>query len=267
MLSLLRGEPIALIYNKDDPKTQKINKETAITLKIIMDADGMPAENYVDDNIRLENNVFTIINPRLKLQPLPRKRKEQNMRTTCLGPTGSGKSSYTGKFAEQYKKMFKDNPIVIFSRHDDDKNLDYLKPIRIPLTDDLLVNPIDIKEELHDSLVIFDDIETPNKALTKYLIALRDDLLSNGRHYNTYVSTCIHQSNFKETRLLLGSETSQITIFPKAGGAYNTDRVLKTYGGMDKNAIAKIKTLPSRWVTVNLDFPNYVIYEKGAYMT
>ena len=64
-----------------------------------------------------------------KFQQLPNTKSEREIR--CItGCSGSGKSTYTRMYLEQYKKKFKSNPIYMFSSLKEDESLDSIKPQR-----------------------------------------------------------------------------------------------------------------------------------------
>lgn len=199
------------------------------------------------------------------LIPLPNMKSRQCIYVT--GPSGSGKSTYIAKYAEMYKNQHKNkNPVVLFSRLDEDESLDYIKPTRIELTDELLSDPIE-PEELTDTMTIFDDTDTiRDKKLLKEIDSLKDDLLQVGRHNNTHVVIVSHMmTNYKQSRAIL-NECHAIVFFPKSGNRYAINYVLTKYFGISKKDLEKIMDLPSRWVALYKNFPMYVLYEKGAYL-
>lgn len=199
-----------------------------------------------------------------EIQPLPRKNSRE-----CIyvaGPSGSGKSTYISNYAQEYKNMFPNNKIYIFSRLESDAVLDKLKPVRIMINDELIEDPIE-PNELSNSLVIFDDTDTiPNKQLKDAITNLKNDLLETGRHEDVYVAITSHLlTNHRETRTIL-NECHTITIFPAAGSTYSINYLLKNYGGLDKPDIHKIINLPSRWVTIKKTYPQLIMYSSGIYL-
>jgi len=182
------------------------------------------------------------------------------------GPSGSGKSTYAANYLKQYKKAYPDNPIILFSRKPEDPVLDKLKPMRIMIDEDLLDDPITL-DELRDSAVVFDDIDTiADKQLLAYIQHLRDDILEVARSYHTTCICTSHQiTNYKATRVLLNEATS-IVFFPKSGSSHGIKYCLKQYCGIsDKKDLKKILNLPSRWVCLNKTYPMHVLYSFGAY--
>ena len=91
------------------------------------------------------------------LQHIPDSTRERDI-LYIPGASGSGKSFYTRKYLEEYKKKFKNNPIYLFSALPEDSNIDPLKPKRIRIDESLYEDPIPI-EEFANSCVIFDDVD------------------------------------------------------------------------------------------------------------
>lgn len=188
----------------------------------------------------------------------------------CLyiaGPSGSGKSTYVNKYVKQYIRTYPDNEVYIFSRVADDKTLkdnDAIK--RIPITEELIEDPID-NSELEDSIAIFDDIDTiREKPLRDAVTDLRSDLLETGRHHRvTLLCTSHLLMDRNKTRTLLNEATS-VTFFPNSGQAFHVKRFLKEYCGLEKSQIDRVLQLPSRWVTIGKTAPMYILYDKGCYL-
>lgn len=182
------------------------------------------------------------------------------------GPSGSGKSTFCGQYMEQYKKQFPKNKIYVFSRVESDEAFDYLKPIRIKLNQELISDPI-TSEELSNSLVLFDDIDTiTNKDLKESIIALRSDLLEIGRHTSSYLLITSHLlMNYSSTRSII-SEATLVVMYPQSGSSYHINRFLKCYAGLDKKQIDKALKLPSRWIALGKTYPQYIMYSSGIYL-
>ena len=182
------------------------------------------------------------------------------------GASGAGKSVYTGKYLAQYKKMFPKNPIFIFSRVEEDEALDYLHPTRILIDQDFVDDPIKL-EELKNSCCVFDDIDTIiDKKRKEAVQGLRNCVLEMGRHHGIYcVSTSHQMMNYRESKILL-SESTNTVFFPRSGAVYHIKRFLKEYCGLEKDQIARILKLPSRWVSISKTYPQFVMYDKGIYI-
>ena len=228
-------------------------------------------KEFVDEHMRDDNEVGNeLILKEGELIPLPRDDRREIL--YIAGPQGSGKSYYAGQYIKEYQKKFSKNDVILFSRiEEDDSFKDIDGMMKIKLDNSLLNDPIDAKKELIKSITIFDDIETMDKDVQKYMEDLRNDVIKNGRDQSNsgkdiYCICTNHQiSDYKKTRDLL-NECTSITIFPKSGSTYGIRRVLKTYFGMSKNQIYKVLNLPSRWVSLYSTYPQYVLHQKGAYI-
>jgi hypothetical protein len=195
--------------------------------------------------------------------PLPNEDKIEH--GYIFGSTGSGKSVFCVKFAKQYQKMF-DNPVYLISNIDEDKEIDKIEDlIRIPI-EDIIQNKI-TPQSIHDSLVIFDDVDSiPDKKISLIIEKLRDQLLTTGRHFNiTCLITSHLGANFNKTKIPI-NESGFVVIFPRGGNHVHIHRILHDYSGIDRKQEDKINKLNSRWVFIHKNYPSYVIYEKGCYL-
>jgi hypothetical protein len=200
-----------------------------------------------------------------KLQPLPQKDIIEKLYIS--GPSGAGKSTYASKWLTEFKKIYQDDPVFVFSAVKYDAVLDKHNIERIPLNDSLFDNPIDPHSDLVESVVIFDDVDTiTNAKIRTAVLALRDMLLECGRHTETRMLNTTHLlCNYGSTRRLLNEATS-VVIFPRSGSVNQITRFLTTYMGLNKNQVEKVLNLPSRWVSCNKTYPNYFMHERGAFM-
>jgi len=181
------------------------------------------------------------------------------------GMSGSGKSTYTGKLINTYKKIYPNNEVFVFSNKDSDPALDKEDIKRMPIDEELINDPINL-DELNNSLVVFDDIEgNPDKKINAEMDRLRDLILQQGRSYKVSFVYISHlANNYKQTRTIL-NECNSITIFPAMTTKYALKYLLEKYFGFCRDDINKVCSLPSRWVTIN-KAPIVVLYEKGCYL-
>lgn len=200
------------------------------------------------------------------IQPLPRFDKTE--RCYIAGQTECGKSYYCKKYLEQLRKVYATKKIFVFSDVESDPEIDSLKNIvRFKLDDELLNKDPIRPEKFKDSICVFDDIDSiQNPALLKYIQALRDSLLRRGRHEDISCLITSHLlTNYKDTRIIL-NECNNITLFPRSGSSHGIKYLLSKHIGMDKKQSQKVVDLPSRWITIHKNHPQYVLYEKGAYV-
>ena len=197
---------------------------------------------------------------------LPTEDKNQRDSIMICGPSGAGKSVFVSQFMDEYIHKYPERNIVLFSMKPEDKALDRYKPMRIPLDEDLVDDPVKLNE-LENSLVIFDDIDQiTNKDVQNAVWNLRDRILEVGRSKGISICTVSHQvSNYRATRVCL-NESDYVVIFPKSGGRYQINYFLKTYCGFDKDQINLIMSLPTRWVIVKKTYPMCVMYQNGIYI-
>ena len=204
------------------------------------------------------------------VQPLPNEKIREV--GYIAGPSGSGKSYYVANYLRECEYIFPDKKIILFTTIPEDENFLDIDMIKIDVNDDLLEgDPIDAKEELYNSIVVFDDIiNSKNKELTKYMIDLRDDIICNmrdqsGNGEDSYVLATNHLlSDYKSTRTVL-HECNFMTVYPKCGGE-SIKKCLKSYFGLGREQIKKILTLPSRWATIYKRYPPYVLHERGGFI-
>jgi hypothetical protein len=171
-------------------------------------------ENEADDGLIKEFRQLKIAND-AKFQQVPNPKTEREI-LYITGRSGSGKSTYTRKYLEEYKKKFKDRPIYMFSALPDDPSLDSIKPKRIELDESIISDPIAV-EDLKDSVVIFDDIDVlSNKKIRDEVYKILNQVLEIGRHFNiTAIVTNHLPTNGKDTRRIL-NEAHSFTYFPHA---------------------------------------------------
>lgn len=216
-------------------------------------------------NIQGSQGKEIIVNSEAKLRPIPDTSKERNI-VYITGMSGSGKSTYAGHYAEMYNKIFPKNPIYLLSNKTKDSTLDkYDFFNRIPLNENLVEDPLNL-DELHDSLVIMDDIEgTPDKKLENELDRIRDLILQQGRDRNISMCYISHlANNYKKTRLIL-NECDCCVIYPQNSTRYSLKYLLEKYFGFSKKDLEKLYNIPSRWITIHKS-PLFVLHEKGGYL-
>ena len=186
------------------------------------------------------------------LQQIPRKDKEREV-LYVPGASGSGKSYYAGKWAEEYQKMFPTNKIFLFSLKEYD-----------PAYDKVRANKMKVDESVKDykinffpkSLLIFDDFDgARTKQISDAVHHFITDCLFNGRSKQISLIITTHiATNGQKTKIFL-SEATSITIFPLTMPQCKINYLLQNYVGMDKNQIADCLKKPTRWLTILMHLP------------
>jgi hypothetical protein len=206
-----------------------------------------------------------------KLIPLPD--FTQRFIEYIAGPSGSGKSTMAAEIAMQFRNLFPDHPIYIMSRTDPKKDpaFNILKPVSIVIDESLVTDPFDITKEITEEgcLIIFDDVTTiHNDKIRKEVEKLMADAMEVGRKLNCNMIITNHLvvPNDKKFARTLLNELSMLTIFPKSGSSQQIRYALKTYFGLNNKQVEEILQLRSRWVRISKSYPQYVLYQEGAYV-
>ena len=238
-IGIVRPEAI-LIYQNEDVKQDTVKKPLLGNSVRLQDTDG-------------------------KLSLLPTNVPNQRDSIFVAGASGSGKSQWTRLYIMNYKAVYPKRSVFIFSSVQEDQAYDDLDVYRVILDDNFTISPPEI-ESLHQSLCVFDDVDTmSNKDLQKAVLLLQEQILERGRHHEISICSLHHMvAKGHRTRSLL-NESNYIVLFPVRGNNL-TRYFLKTYSGLDKANQEKIYSLPSRWVCLQIGYPGFVMHEKGVYI-
>lgn len=283
MLSLIKGIPIAragenVIYLNAGSVSDRLSKDFKTKLSKLTRSEKKNVIESIECRSPPEGNkLFKLyeagikdlnagksvnsIKTKKKIQVLPRKDLVEKLYIS--GVSGSGKSTYTGGYIKEFKKMFPNDEIFVFSSVSKDAAFDKYNPVRIPIDMELIEDPLNI-HDFENSLTIFDDTDTiKNKQYRDSVNDIKAEMIEIGRHNKARCIITSHIiSNYKSTRQILNEATS-VSFFPKAGGVYHIKNFLKTHVGLDKNQIERVLNLPSRWVTIYRTYPSYIVWENG----
>jgi len=212
----------------------------------------------VNPRIILDNYTF------LEKLPLPPSEHEVLFVT---GPPKCGKTYFVNNYVKMIKHIY-GLPVFRISRVERDETLkkDEKYYLNIRIDNDMVETPLKL-EEFHDSLVIFDDIESSEfPKATKCAYNLLDDMCKNGRHHRISVIFCNQECRMgTKTKPILSTVTS-LVIFPKNCSLYQTERLLRDHVGMSKPQIKEALDLNTRWEVINKASPQYIMYEHGVYL-
>jgi hypothetical protein len=272
--NMIKNSPLEMLEDIYKGKnTKKLSRTEMSAIKnALITGDEKYAESLYDiisdvksKSKELSKKEFKIYDDGI-IQPLPRFNKTE--RCYIAGQTECGKTYWCKRYLQQLRKVYPEKKIFVFSDVSHDPELDCIKNLVRFELDEELIDKKPIKPEVFkNSICVFDDIDSiQNKQLYKIIQNLRDSLLRRGRHED--ISTLITShllTNYKDTRIIL-NECNSITIFCRSGSTYGIKYLLKKYIGLDKKGIQKVLNLPSRWVTIYKNHPQYVLYEKGVYI-
>jgi Cdc6-like AAA superfamily ATPase len=229
------GRPVALIQG-DNPEWNK---------KIVSLHDEKDEDDVDKQFSRL------MLPDNLKFQLIPDTTKERTI-GYLTGASGSGKSTFTRLYCEQWRKKYKDGDIYLFSNLKEDESLD--NPITMP--------------DLANSLVIFDDVDCiKNKAHREAVVKIMNEVLEVGRHSHggDRGISCIITNHLPTdrtfTRRVL-NEAHWCVYFPHSGIGRQTTYMLENYLGMSKDLITKIRRMKTRWCCVFRNYPMFYMTER-----
>ena len=88
---------------------------------------------------------------------------------------------------------------------------------------------------------------------------LRDQMFEMGRHFNTHIISVSHDALVGKDTKTVKSEATSVILYPQFTQQHQMKEYLTKYVGFDKKRTKMIMTLPSRWVFINLNAPNYLV--------
>jgi len=260
-----------LTWNKPKGKEQK--------------AKTFPIAIVKGDN-KTYHNKFLYLDTRERIPPGEKKMVETEIPYDCMfsiipnpdkdkrdvfyiaGASGSGKSWIARQIANNYKRMYPDRPVFVVSKLTEDETLDGMEepPIRLDYTK-WVESPPNINQ-LSNSLIIFDDYDTIEGKPGKAVQSVINDLAIMGRKHtddqgNVSMLLLTHYlTNYSKTRLLL-NEATHYVVYPQNSSAHALAYLLKTYMGLDKSEIKKLRKL-GRWVCFRKNFPQVLLSAQYA---
>lgn len=208
---------------------------------------------------------------------IPRNEENQREAINCTGPSGSGKSYWTGEYIKLYLEQHPQDKVFIVSLKDRDPAYDELiaeYPKRIARLDleecfGEEAEPMKVGEgegEVCHCLIIFDDIEDIFDPKTKKRVyAFKDLCLRLGRSLGVNVILCNHISfTGQDTRTSLNECNGM--VFYKEASAHYTDAVLKKYLGVSGKVATELRKVPSRWMYISKNVPRIAVFQKEVWL-
>ena len=164
--------------------------------------------------------------------------------------------------------MFPKNEVFIFSSLAEDATLDKLKYLkRIKIKETPFLNSDLDTSDFSNSLCLFDDVDViSNKQIKLKVFTLLNAMLETGRHFNISVIFTSHNATMGlDTKKIL-NECHSVTLFPRNLGGKTSKYLLEGYLGLDPTQIRRIKSAPSRWVTILKTYPQICLSESEAWV-
>lgn len=217
---------------------------------------------YLDEKSEANNNYKEIKIKDGEIQYIPDTNQNRFI-SYIVGASGSGKSYYASKLAEEYRILYPKNPIYLLSYLTDDSSIDRVKGIkRIQLNDDFLEETLEC-DDLKNSLTIWDDVDCiTDKKMKLKLKELLTKILNTGRHTHTSLIYLSHIAcNGVETKGIL-NEAHSISFFNATLGGRVKTYLLNQYLGLSKKQIEAIDNVEGRAITILKSYPMVMIAEK-----
>jgi hypothetical protein len=199
-----------------------------------------------------------------KFQPLPMDVEGQREVLQIGAPSGAGKSYFASRYADVYHTMFPNRPILLLSRKNEDQQFDKFPFIKRVDLDSIVEHKLE-PEELRNSLLIFDDIETLDSPVKEAVYSLKDDMLITGRSYNIAMLLVTHLTRAGHQTRIDNNESTGTVVF-KHGNAMHNRALLKDYIGLDKKTVDKILASNSRWMMIHKHVPMYCLTENEVFL-
>lgn len=180
------------------------------------------------------------------------------------GASGSGKSHYISIYVKNQLKMFPDTRCLLISKITDDPAFKDIPFKVVPITDNLIKEPLEYEEADEDSLFVFDDIDTiSNEKLRKSVYNFLNQLVELGRHKRIKVLITCHLligNDRKQSRTMI-NESNTITIFPDGLAPRQAKYALTGHANLDGEQVDKILAMKSRWITIFKRSPQLILTE------
>lgn len=183
------------------------------------------------------------------------------------GQSGSGKSYFTSKYAEEYHKMYPKRGIYLFSLVQDDPSIKHSFVKRIDLNK-LLDAELRL-EDFKDTLIVMDDIDcVKEKTLKDKIKRIENNILLMGRHHNISLVFCSHISCRGHDSKNMLNECGIISLFPMSMNSNNFKYITSEYIGLDKQQRKEFLDMAkkSRSVSYIKHYPPIIFSSKKAFV-
>jgi len=216
-----------------------------------------------------------------EIELIPSMEPNQVSNLYIVGRSGSGKSTFIGKYIEKFLNLFgKNSPIFLFSSKPIDSEPAYQPFIdniqQIFLTKDILEEYVNDDSGISPyehfinsngkSICIFDDTENLSPKIESLIKSLQSNILKTGRSSGIYTVNCRHILNSGSKTKDIWVESDKIVLFPMGIPRIHIEYGLTKYLGFSKKQIEELLNTKSRWVCINNRIPTYIIDSHRAYL-
>lgn len=192
----------------------------------------------------------------------------QNDRIFVCGKSGCGKTfRFIRPYIQQFLKKYKNSKVYFFSSKAEDKAVDDLNIIRIPVDDKFVQKIPDIRKFQNPNgqpnLIVFDDIQDyKKKSYNTAVQQLRDEIARNGRSLGLYTVYLWHKpADRKNTEIQIFESTGTV-IFPKTSGHDDYDYMASRYLGVKPEKLEILKRAKSNYVYITRSSPAVAITDR-----
>lgn len=239
---------MALIISKT--KNKKENTEN-----IVLIADTEKQFIYLDKDENTKNTIKEVETD--KAMPVLDIKAIKTFRILISGSSGSGKTY----MAESILEQLKSKNVYLFSSIDDGDYKEF-NVKRIDLNNIIEKSKFDIHaifEMIEDNaILIFDDIISYGKKLSKVYIELRLIALQKGRHRNISVIIVEQQALTGNAYREVMLNCNYFILFPK-NNFRSFNAIATNYLGLQKSKIDELLTLNTRYIFISKNYPAYYV--------
>jgi len=257
------------VWKYDNPKSQKHIEDSYTDCAQLYDVyDGEVTMKLEGQQVRLGKQPFIhddgIVGSAIQLSGpttlnlCPYTAKNQVNTISIFGNIGSGKSYFTGEYMRQFRKLYPESKILVFSRKSDEPAFtEQYQQVDVE-ADSFLDNPITTKDvrKMHEQkgeqipvLAIFDDVSTFDKKTLKAVLHTRDDFIKVGRSLGIHVIVTNHIISDGLLSKTLHNMSSHTVYFLKNQKS-KVEQALKDRQKFKPDVIDFLVDLPTRWICI-----------------
>lgn len=185
------------------------------------------------------------------------------------GKSSSGKSYFSGKWADQYHEAYENRPIYLFSLVESDESIDrkFIKKIDL----NKLVDAELSLSDFANSLVIMDDVDgdliRKNKILYQKMKSIQDNIMLMGRHHNISLIMIAHETTRGRDSKRILNECNIIVIFPYHMNQHDLKYLCSEYIGLNQAQRRELLDIAkqTRSVAYIQNYPPLIFSSKKCY--